>query len=118
MILLERKNLWHPAEFSFESSERYDNPFQDVDLSATFTGPDGTTLTIPGFYNGGNTWIVRFSPTKTGEWTYTSSSNDAQLNHKTGTLTCVVNTQANVHGRLMVDEAHKHHFKYALYHNE
>lgn len=103
---------WHPVDISFESTEPYPNPFQNLDVSATFVGPGGTTLTIPGFFNGGNTWIVRFSPTKIGKWIYTSSSNDAQLNHKTGTVTCIVNTQAHVHGRLGVDESYRHHFKY------
>lgn len=103
---------WHPTDIYFESSERYSNPFQDVDLSVSFSGPDGTTLSIPGFYKEGNTWAVRFSPIKTGNWTFTSISNDIQLNNKKGSITCVSNTKENVHGRLMVDESNKHHFKY------
>jgi hypothetical protein len=103
---------WHPMDIHFESSESYANSFQEVDLSVRFIGPDGTTLTIPGFYNGSSTWTVRFSPTKTGNWTYTTSSNDAELNQKKGSITCVTNTNKNVHGRLMIDESNKHHFKY------
>ncbi len=103
---------WHPVDLSFESSESYRNPFQDVELSAVFRGPGGETLTIPGFYNGGHVWKVRFSPTSTGEWTYTTSSKDPQLNSVTGSIICIANGRGNVHGRLLVDELNTRHFKY------
>ncbi len=103
---------WHPTDFYFESSEAYSNPFQDVDLSVRFIGPGNTTLTIPGFYKGNNIWAVRFSPTKIGDWFYTTSSSDTKLNNISGSISCIANSHPNVHGQLMVDEANKHHFKY------
>lgn len=103
---------WHPTDLSFTSTNSYSNSFLNVSMSATFTGPNSTTLTIPGFYNGNNTWIVRFSPTKIGNWSYTTSSADAQLNAKTGTVTCVANTNTKVHGKLWIDQTNQHHFIY------
>lgn len=103
---------WQPTDIYFTSAETYANPFQDVDLTVSFMGPGGTCLSVPGFYMGGNTWAVRFSPTQEGIWTYESSSNDVQLNKKEGSINCIANKKDHVHGRLMVDSSHRHHFRY------
>jgi hypothetical protein len=58
------------GEWAFESATPYDNPFGDVALEATFTGPSGQLYTVPGFYDGDHTWRVRFRPNEVGEWTY------------------------------------------------
>ncbi len=104
--------LWHPIDISFTTTATFANPFQDVSLDATFTGPGNTVLKVPGFYDGGNTWKVRFAPTKVGNWTYVTSSPDAKLGNVSGSVTCIANTQANVHGRISVDAANPHHFRY------
>ena len=103
---------WHPTDLSFTSATSHANQFKSVTMSATFTGPGSTALTIPAFHNGGTTWIVRFSPIKIGSWSYTTTSNDANLNGQTGTITCIANTNAKVHGKLSVDPANPHHFVY------
>ena len=53
--------------------------YKDVIVNATFTGPKGIQYKIPGFWDGGNTWRIRFSPTLPGHWTYTIDSTDDQL---------------------------------------
>jgi hypothetical protein len=103
---------WHPTDLSFTSTTTYANPFQNVSISAKFTGPGGITLTVPGFYAGSQTWKVRFSPTAVGSWSYTTTSSDSQMNGKTGTITCVANGNTAVHGTLKVDSNHKHYFVY------
>ncbi len=103
---------WHPVDLSFSSTVTYANPFTGVTLSAKFTGPGNTTLVVHGFYVGDSIWKIRFAPTKTGAWTYATSSNDANLNAVTGSITCIANTQTNIHGRLMVDSLNPHHFRY------
>ncbi len=62
-------------------SEKADpNPFTDFRLNATFTQGD-RAMTVPGFYAAdgraalsgaaaGNQWAVRFTPPKSGQWTY------------------------------------------------
>ena len=103
---------WHPVNLAFTSTATYSNPFQNASLSAVFTGPGNTTLTVPGFYAGGQTWKIRFSPTVEGTWTYTTTSTDANLNGQTGTITCITNSNTSVHGGLKVDSNHPHYFIY------
>jgi hypothetical protein len=55
-------------ELSLKSSGNYTYPDRDCKVIADFTGPSGRTLAIPGFWDGGSTWRVRFSPDETGCW--------------------------------------------------
>ncbi|BBH19155.1 hypothetical protein Back11_05000 [Paenibacillus baekrokdamisoli] len=68
---------WREMEFSLVSSKTYNNPFMDVDVTASFTGPNGEILTRPAFWDGGETWKVRFSPTTVGEWSVTTQATDS-----------------------------------------
>jgi hypothetical protein len=47
-----------------------------------FTAPSKKNYTIPGFYDGGNTWKIRFSPNEVGRWSYRTQVNlsDSALN--------------------------------------
>jgi hypothetical protein len=65
------------GEWALESAKAYDNPFGDVALEATFTGPSGRSFTIPGFYDGDGTWRVRFNPNEVGRWTYATAARPA-----------------------------------------
>jgi len=42
---------------------------RDVIVSE-WTGPDGTAVRVPAFWDGGRTWRVRFAPVRPGRWTY------------------------------------------------
>jgi len=44
---------WQRAEISLSSTQRYANPYHDVEVTATFTGPDGTSIVRPSFWDGG-----------------------------------------------------------------
>ena len=100
---------WRAYDFSFTSSAAIANP-GTVNLSATFTGPGNAKLTIPAFYTSNNTWIVRFSPTVTGSWSYATSSTVSSLTAKTGTFNSVANTNPLVRGLRQIDPANKRHF--------
>lgn len=83
VVILPEAETWRELEMALESVATYDDPFRDVDVTATFSGPGGTVLTRPAFWDGGGTWKVRFAPTREGEWTVTTASNrpdDAGLN--------------------------------------
>ena len=58
------------------------NPFIEVTVSALFRSPNGTEIRLAGFFDGGQTWKVRFTPGETGRWTFqtTSSPADPGLN--------------------------------------
>ena len=78
--------VWHPHEFVFEPGEvgaggalldeaspEPLNPWLNWRMSATFRGPDGEIVRVPGFYAGsaegtgvGDVWKVRFAPEKPG----------------------------------------------------
>ncbi|MBM3500506.1 MAG: DUF5060 domain-containing protein, partial [Armatimonadetes bacterium] len=75
-------------ELTVDLSALHDNPYdpQQVDLTASFTAPSGTTTVVPGFYyqgyrregsdpespilapEGDPDWKVRFAPTEVGEY--------------------------------------------------
>ena len=44
---------------------------------------------MPGFWDGGQTWRVRFAPPAPGEWSYRTASADPGLDGKTGRFRCV-----------------------------
>lgn len=77
-VTIER---YHSHDFSF-SAPVSGNPF-DVELSGEFTGPDGVRLRVPGFYDGGGVWKIRFSPTRAGRWSLRTISRTVALDGKT-----------------------------------
>jgi hypothetical protein len=62
------------GEWSFQSGHHYKEPFADVIVDAIFTGPSGQSVTVPAFYDGENTWRVRFNPDEAGMWRYRTVS--------------------------------------------
>jgi len=87
--------VWKRTDISLTSSKTYANAYLDVSIDAVFTHTDGTTISIPGFWNGGNQLIVRFSPTKTGYWSYVITCSDTTntgLQNKTGVISAIANS--------------------------
>jgi hypothetical protein len=56
-----------------ESLDPEVNPY-DINFWGNFHGAGGD-LHIPGFYYGGGKWILRFTPTSPGEWSYETRRN-------------------------------------------
>ncbi len=100
---------WGVEEVSVQSQEHYDNPFEDVQLRARFTS-GGQTIQVSGFYDGNQTWRVRFMPEKLGKWTFTTVSNDPHLKDQSGSFVVVKPSPQN-HGPVRV--AKTFHFSYA-----
>ena len=78
---------WIAADLPFVSSKSYREGEQVyAQFDATFTNTaTGTSLTIPGFWDGDQTFVVRFAPTEPGEWDYsTAAPDDPDLDGKTG----------------------------------
>lgn len=87
--------LYQRFEQSFESAASYANPLHEASLTATFTAPSGKALKVPGFWDGGKTWRVRFAPTETGAWKFETTCSDAAnagLHAKRGTFNVTVAT--------------------------
>jgi len=100
---------WGIEEISIQSQQHYDNPFKDVQLQARFTS-QGQTTQVSGFYDGKQTWRIRFMPQKVGKWTFTTVSNDSHLNSQSGSFV-VAEPSIRNHGPVRV--AKNFHFSYA-----
>jgi hypothetical protein len=85
------------------------NPFEDVRLTATFE-LDDTQQTVTGFYDGDGIYRIRYMPARAGQWRYSTSSNAAALDSRTGDFEVVAATGKN-HGPLRV--SNMFHFAYA-----
>lgn len=72
-------------DIKFRASGKIENPFE-TQFDATFKSADGTEQRIPAFYNGGNEWVVRFTPSASGVWSYTTESEISSLNKKSGSV--------------------------------
>ena len=88
--IFDRSELWVANERTFTAAAKYANPFDDATLDIVLTNTaDGTVLNIPGFWDGGNTWRVRFALTSLGLWTYKtvcSNASDTGLNNQMGAV--------------------------------
>jgi hypothetical protein len=101
---------WKVFETSFESSIKHENPFLDVQADVVFE-KQGTEWKQPAFWNGGNSWNIRFAFPETGTFTYRIESNDSSLNGKTGTVEVHAykgNNPLIKHGHLRVSKNNRH----------
>lgn len=98
------------GELTFHATATYADPFSEVEMTAVFTCEDGTVLTRPAFWDGGDVWRVRVALTRLGAWTYTtacSNKGDTGLHGVSGTIECVEYTGEHAiykHGFLKVSE--------------
>ncbi|MCC6301658.1 MAG: DUF4038 domain-containing protein, partial [Gammaproteobacteria bacterium] len=89
---------WTRWETSLTSSVAYANPYADVTVVVTYTGPDGQTFTGNAFWDGGNTFRLRFMFPAAGTWTWTTAASDtgnAGLHDRTGSVTVAPYTGSN-----------------------
>src|SRR4051812_6045391 len=109
---------WGRFEHAFHSSLTYSNALQDVTLSVVFTSPLGETNQVYGFWDGGKTWLVRFSPNLPGRWTFRSSCSDIAnrgLNGQTGEFVCtaaIATSRFARHGQIHI-AGDRRHFEHA-----
>jgi hypothetical protein len=99
---------WGRFEQSFQSAAAYTNPVQQARLMVAFTPPKGEVIKVEGFWDGGQTWRVRFSPNQLGAWSFTTTCSDganAGLHRQSGTFTCTApagKTRFDQHGPVRV----------------
>jgi hypothetical protein len=99
---------WEVFELNLKGTSA-GNPFTEVQLQATFT-LGHRLVSVAGFYDGAGSYKVRFMPDTEGEWTYITSSNEPELNNKSGIFECVA-ALPKAHGPVQV--RNQHHFGYA-----
>jgi hypothetical protein len=105
---------WGRFEHSFKSSLVYSNALQDISLRVVFTSPLGETNEVDGFWDGGKTWRVRFSPDQPGRWKFRTACSDGAnsgLHNQSGELLCTAAmglTRFERHGQVRVARDHRH----------
>jgi len=89
--------IYKKFEVSFKIPETYINPydFNEIDVTAVFTSPEGEQISVPAFWYEGfvidtiaekivsnetGKWMVRFTPTIEGMWTYLLYAKDKDGN--------------------------------------
>jgi hypothetical protein len=108
---VDRVTRWIAHELEFISDRDRDNPFWDVDVAVTVTGPNGHAVKADAFWDGGRTWRARFRLGETGRWTWRTSASDetdAGLHGRSGDLECIAYEGTNpvyVHGPVGVAAA-------------
>jgi hypothetical protein len=100
--------VWAVHEVKLRASRGHANPYVDVKLSARFEGPSGP-LVVPGYWDGGDVFKIRFTPPAEGRWTYRTTSSDPGLDGKTGALVATRASKGR-HGFVRRDPAHPYHW--------
>ena len=88
--LVTEAETWLANEITLISSKKINDPFRDVTLDLILNNGK-STLTVPGFWDGGNIWRVRFALPEAGAWSYETVCSDpdnAGLHGIKGTVEC------------------------------
>jgi hypothetical protein len=102
-------------EISLTAQGSYGNPYLLMPgdnntpgfVVGEFSGPNGEKIAVDGFWDGGDSWRIRFAPISEGTWTYTTISSDLGLDRHTGSFNCVTSSNK---GFARVNPSHPHHF--------
>jgi hypothetical protein len=72
--------LYELFELAVELDADFENAYdqREVALDATFEGPGGIHMAVPGFWDGRDSWRVRFTPSEIGSWTYRLTVTDGR----------------------------------------
>jgi hypothetical protein len=89
-------------ELTLALEAEYSNPYdaREITLAGTFTAPDGTVMTVPGFWDAKDSWRLRFTPWLEGQWKYALSVTDTNGSSLPAEGTFTV-TPSDLHGWLL-----------------
>jgi len=104
-----RVPVYSSFELRLTTTQQRDNPYLDINVAGIFTSPGGQEMRLAGFWDGGQTWRVRFAPTERGVWNYRTESNDNEL-ETSGTFEA---TASNRRGFVRVSKARPYGFEYS-----
>jgi hypothetical protein len=88
-------HVYEVVEETFNANTTHVNPYVDVDLWVTLTGPGGT-YKVPAFWDGDNAFRVRLVATQPGVWEWSTGdrTGDSGLDSKSGSFRAVAWTDA------------------------
>ena len=112
------RSLLNPRALRFLGFNRFAQLIVLQALSVQFAGPDHESFRVNGYWDGGNTWKVRFVPTRPGRWSYRVDGNaaDAGLAGQTGSFTVVPAAGDNPldrHGGILQVSSDRHYLTYS-----
>ncbi|MBN1640685.1 MAG: DUF4038 domain-containing protein [Anaerolineae bacterium] len=94
----------------YQHTGQYANPYVAIDAAAELVAPGGGRRRIPLFWDGEDTWRLRFSPDQVGVWRWTTHSEDAGLDGQSGA--CVV-VPSGLQGSIGPMAGYPHHLQRA-----
>lgn len=80
---------WTELQIALTATIHHDDPYHTVEVNGTFTLENGSKYLMPAFWDGNQTWRLRFAPPVVGLWNYSTSTNteDPGLN-SSGSFQC------------------------------
>lgn len=110
--LYAQNQQWDVIELKFEVKKAASNPFEAT-FGAIFSDESGAEMQIPGFFNGNNTWLIRFCPPESGKWTYKTFSTLPELAGKSASINVSPNKKEGQKGAIKIDPQSPQKFSYA-----
>ena len=104
--------VYQPVDLQVQVEKALAHPFE-LTFGAVILGTDGDRYTIPGFFNGGQSFVIRFSPPAPGKWSFRTFSSLAALAGLEGQLSAVENTNAKILGPIKAHPERPQKFIYA-----
>ena len=110
----DKATVWRRWEQSLTSSRQYENPFEEVTVSVTYSGPDGASFKSLAFWDGDRTFKIRCAFGAPGDWSWKttcSDTSDTGLHNRRGKVTVRPYNGSNPlfkHGFLRVSENGRH----------
>jgi len=96
-------------EIALDAIPTQQNPYYEIDLEIILTRPDGSEVTVDGFYDGGTRYRARAYCDATGEWQWRSASNNAGLDRQSGAFEVL---PSNFRGKLRIHPDDPYQFAY------
>lgn len=96
-------------EVSLETKTQIENPYMDVRIKVVFERPDGSSVSVDGFYDGEGIFKARAYCDTIGQWRWRSSSNVEDLDGKKGVFEV---RDSSLPGKLRLHEKDPRQFAY------
>jgi hypothetical protein len=103
-----RVGQWDRFEVAVKNSKSYRDPYRDVTLNVTYEDAKGRKVDLWGFYDGDQTWRLRFMPDRIGAWKYNAAFSDGS-GQISGTFECV---PSDIEGMISADQTNPMWFGY------
>ena len=101
---------WRIVDIRFHVETPSGQP-TDLEFTARFKSDSGVSLDVPGFFNGNNEYLIRFTPSVKGNWNYVTNSSLAELHGRRGKLNATAAPDGRK-GGVVIDPKSPRQFRY------